>query len=72
MLPEESPKKKYTPKPYEQMQYPGQPIQNQLSEDKIADQISMKEFIDPFTSEQTEKGDMPITQARLPGFQSAR
>ena len=24
-------------------------IQNQLSEDKIADQISMKEFIDPFT-----------------------
>ena len=32
-------------------------IQNQLSEDKIADQISMKEFIDPFTGEPTEKGD---------------
>ena len=31
--------------------------QNQLSEDKIADQISMKEFIDPFTGEPTEKGD---------------
>ena len=24
LLPEEAPKKKYTPKPYEQMQYPGQ------------------------------------------------
>ena len=32
-------------------------IQNQLSEDKIANQISMKEFIDPFTGEPTEKGD---------------
>ncbi len=32
-------------------------IQNQLSEDKIADQISMKEFIDLFTGEPTEKGD---------------
>ena len=32
-------------------------IQNQLSEDKIADKISMKEFIDPFTGEPTEKGD---------------
>ncbi len=32
-------------------------IQNQLNEDKIADQISMKEFIDPFTGEPTEKGD---------------
>ena len=32
-------------------------IQNQLSEDKIADQIRMKEFIDPFTGEPTEKGD---------------
>ena len=27
LLPEEAPKKKYTPKPYEQMQYPGQRIQ---------------------------------------------
>ena len=24
-------------------------IQNQLQEDKLADQMSMKEFIDPFT-----------------------
>ena len=32
-------------------------IQNQLSEDKTVDQISMKEFIDPFTGEPTEKGD---------------
>ena len=32
-------------------------IQNQLSEDKMVDQISMKEFIDPFTGESTEKGD---------------
>ena len=32
-------------------------IQNQLSEDKMVDQISMKEFIDPFTSEPTEKGN---------------
>ena len=27
LLPEETPKKKYTPKPYEQMQYPGQRVQ---------------------------------------------
>ena len=32
-------------------------IQNQLSVDKMVDQISMKEFIDPFTGEPTEKGD---------------
>lgn len=32
-------------------------IQNQLSEDKTVDQISMKEFIDPFTGEPTEKGE---------------
>ena len=32
-------------------------IQNQLSEEKMVDQISMKEFIDPFTGEPTEKGD---------------
>lgn len=30
-------------------------IQNQLHEDKIADQISMKEFIDPFTGEKIVK-----------------
>jgi len=32
-------------------------IQNQLEEDKTEDQISMKEFIDPFTGEPTEKGN---------------
>jgi len=32
-------------------------IQNQLQEDKITDQISMKEYIDPFTGEPTEKGE---------------
>ena len=26
-------------------------IQNQLQEDKLADQMSLKEFIDPFTGE---------------------
>jgi putative transposase len=30
-------------------------IQNQLQEDQIADQISLKEYIDPFTGQQ-EKG----------------
>lgn len=29
-------------------------IQNQLQEDKIADQISMKEYLDPFTGEPAE------------------
>ena len=29
----------------------GEYIQNQLVEDKLADQMSMKEFIDPFTGE---------------------
>ncbi|MEG0277438.1 MAG: transposase, partial [Coprobacillus sp.] len=29
-------------------------IQNQLHEDKLYDQMSMKEFIDPFTGEQVE------------------
>jgi len=31
-------------------------IQNQITEDKVVEQISMKEYIDPFTGEQTEKG----------------
>ena len=31
-------------------------IRNQLQEDKIADQISMKEYIDPFTGEPVNKG----------------
>ncbi len=29
-------------------------IQNQLQEDQIADQMSLKEYIDPFTGEQTK------------------
>ena len=31
-------------------------IQNQITEDKVIEQISMKEYIDPFTGGQTEKG----------------
>jgi len=31
-------------------------IQNQVEEDKYAEQISMKEYIDPFTGEQVKKG----------------
>jgi putative transposase len=31
-------------------------IRNQLQEDIASDQISMKEFIDPFTGEQENKG----------------
>lgn len=31
-------------------------IQNQLQEDKIEDQMSMKEFVDPFTGEPVAKG----------------
>ena len=31
-------------------------IQNQLTEDKTVEQISMKEYIDPFTGEPTEEG----------------
>ena len=30
-------------------------IRNQLEEDKIADQISIKEFIDPFTGSKNPK-----------------
>lgn len=30
-------------------------IRNQLEEDKIADQISIKEFIDPFTGSENPK-----------------
>ena len=30
-------------------------IRNQLEEDKIADQISIKEFIDPFTGSKNSK-----------------
>ena len=31
-------------------------IQSQITEDRVVEQISMKEYIDPFTGEQTEKG----------------
>ena len=31
-------------------------IQNQLQEDKLYDQMSLKEFIDPFTGEPVEEG----------------
>lgn len=31
-------------------------IQNQLQEDQLSDQISLKEYIDPFTGEPVEKG----------------
>ena len=31
-------------------------IQNQLQEDKLYDQMSLKEFIDPFTDEPVERG----------------
>lgn len=31
-------------------------IQNQLQEDKIEDQMSLKEFVDPFTGEPVAKG----------------
>ena len=30
-------------------------IQNQLAEDKLSDQMSMKEFVDPFTGETVAK-----------------
>ena len=30
-------------------------IRNQLAEDKISDQISIKEYFDPFTGEQVNK-----------------
>ncbi len=31
-------------------------IQKQLEEDQIAEQISMKEYMDPFTGEPTKEG----------------
>ena len=36
-------------------------IQNQLQEDKLADQMSMKEFIDPFTGEPVKEGKGKIS-----------
>lgn len=47
-------------------------IQNQLQEDKLADQMSMKEFIDPFTGEPVKEGKgkdpfkgQPVKKLRL-------
>lgn len=31
-------------------------IQNQLTEDQVCEQISMKEYLDPFTGEPTKEG----------------
>lgn len=31
-------------------------IKNQLQEDIMADQLSLKEFVDPFTGSRSEKG----------------
>lgn len=31
-------------------------IKNQLQEDYLADQINLKEYVDPFTGEPVEKG----------------
>jgi len=33
----------------------GEDIRNQLSEDQIADQIELKEFVDPFTGSVNKK-----------------
>ena len=37
-------------------QYTREYIQKQLQEDKLADQMSMKEFIDPFMGEPIKEG----------------
>lgn len=34
-------------------------IQNQLAEDKLADELNMKEYIDPFTGEKVKTSDLP-------------
>ena len=39
-----------------QKSYTREYIQNQLQEDKLADQMSMKEFIDPFTGVPVKEG----------------
>ena len=36
-------------------------IRNQIEEDKIAEQISMKEYIDPFTGEPTKESKKKAT-----------
>lgn len=47
-------------------------IQNQLQEDKLADQMSMKEFIDPFTGEPVKegKGEIPYRARAYHVFQA--
>lgn len=40
-------------------------IQNQLAEDKLSDQMSMEEFIDPFTGEPVE-GDKKKKKSKRP------
>ena len=32
---------------------------NQLIEDKLADELNMKEYIDPFTGEKVKTSDLP-------------
>ena len=34
-------------------------IQNQLAEDKSADELNLKEYIDPFTGEKVKVSDLP-------------
>ena len=34
-------------------------IRNQLIEDKLADELNMKEYIDPFTGEKVKTSDLP-------------
>ena len=34
-------------------------IQNQLVEDKLADELNLKEYIDPFTGERVKASDLP-------------
>lgn len=34
-------------------------LQNQLAEDKLADELNLKEYIDPFTGEKVKVCDLP-------------
>ena len=34
-------------------------IQNQLAEDKLADELNLKEYIDPFTDKKVKVSDLP-------------
>ena len=42
-------------------------IQNQIEEDKLAEQLSMKEYIDPFTGEPTKESKKEATQGVAAG-----